>query len=262
MKYKDPCDFFKYIIRKKWIWRLKYKVECLILAKQKLYVKQEPFKLLKLAFENNIYKELIKGQYDYSSKRTIYIKNAVKTLVENCKLKKEKAAWVVGWLASLMYPIEWSKFVKKHFGKNKDYNIYNNFNTTNKIDYDHYTDIFKAASLAKYPQSVEELLKKGANPNSIGFLKGPVLKTASINNPNPMILKVLLKYGANPNLKDWDGNTALMRITEFYNNIKCVKILLDYGADPNLTNNEGKTALDLAKSNHWLKNVKLLSKNK
>jgi serine/threonine-protein phosphatase 6 regulatory ankyrin repeat subunit B len=58
----------------------------------------------------------------------------------------------------------------------------------------------------------------------------------------------LLKRGANPDLQNIYGNTALI-LAAYNNRVEIVRELLNYGADPYLQDEDGLTAYDVAQVN-------------
>ena len=103
-------------------------------------------------------------------------------------------------------------------------------------------------------KQVEELLKKGINPNSVEIvhkLPKEVLKhairpiklekretivplmEASLYNTNPEIFALLVKYGADPNYATKTGRTLLMNAVANNSNPKVIEKLIELGADVN-----------------------------
>ena len=103
-------------------------------------------------------------------------------------------------------------------------------------------------------KQVEELLKKGIDPNSVEVvhkLPKEVLKhairpiklektekiiplmEASTYNTNPEIFAVLVKYGADPNYATKTGRTVLMNAVANNSNPKVIEKLIELGADVN-----------------------------
>ena len=75
-----------------------------------------------------------------------------------------------------------------------------------------WSPLMKVASNARVA-SVAMLLKKGANPNRIGFGSGETaLMHATMRRSLPCV-KLLLKYGADPDLRDYHDRTALWYIS-------------------------------------------------
>lgn len=79
------------------------------------------------------------------------------------------------------------------------------------------------------PQVLEQLLKKGANPNvqvtSAGFSGDTPLHIASSNGLSAQV-ELLLGYRANPEIRNADGKTALDLVDEKHSEIR--KLILDY----------------------------------
>jgi ankyrin repeat protein len=74
---------------------------------------------------------------------------------------------------------------------------------------------------------VEQLLDKGADPNTEGALE----RAAVLNDPKSM--QHLLDFGADPNVKNTESRTVLFTACE-YDHGDAVMLLLERGADPNL----------------------------
>jgi len=127
-------------------------------------------------------------------------------------------------------------------------------------------------------ESVEMLLKKGANPNyrdNDGF--SPLHFAAFYGRAK--VAEILIRQGAEVNARDNDGNTPLhfaalagdAKVAELlirhgaevnaknnygstplhtaakWGNVEVVKLLLKSGADPTVRNNDGKSPLDVAR---------------
>jgi ankyrin repeat protein len=121
------------------------------------------------------------------------------------------------------------------------------------------------------PKIVEELLKRGADPNLLDYYDEQKYKTTSLhdavsilafNSRDKKTITLLLKKGANPNLSDDKGNTPLHNIahaigqTSYRSDKKCYEqektmpfdmfsLFIKYNADPNLKNNLGDTPLHI-----------------
>ena len=113
MKYKQPEEFFKYIIEKGNINIINDNQKCLAMALDLLDYEKTNFKLLKIAIENNVYKELFKAYNSDSNDKTHFINKAIKILSDDCCIKDDKAVEIVGWFASVIYPNEWGSFVNQ-----------------------------------------------------------------------------------------------------------------------------------------------------
>ena len=123
MKYTDPSEFFKYIIEKADITIINDNQKCLSFALDLLDSEKPNFKLLKLAINNNVYKELLKAYNSDSNAKTYFINKAIKILTDDCFIKDEKAILAVGWLATVIYPSEWKTFSNKTITKEEDKEI-------------------------------------------------------------------------------------------------------------------------------------------
>lgn len=73
---------------------------------------------------------------------------------------------------------------------------------------------------------------------------GSALMAATYKSNN-VIVQNLLKKGANPNIKDTNGMTSLMLAAQF-GNVEIIKLLLAHKADKSLLNNEEKSAFEFA----------------
>ena len=111
MKYTDPSEFFKYIIEKSDINIINDTQKCLSMALDLLDSEKQYFKLFKIAFIFNSYKELIKAYNKDSNTKSVYINKALKILTDECCIKDQSAIQTIGWLPNLIYPNEWKSFV-------------------------------------------------------------------------------------------------------------------------------------------------------
>lgn len=105
-----------------------------------------------------------------------------------------------------------------------------------------------AASCESCAESVEALLKAGAEPDFIGTDPTswtPLTFAASEGNIENT--KALLKGGANPNFINANSKTPLTAALEFLNDhtIGCIKVLLEHGANPDLMDGEGNIPMDM-----------------
>ena len=92
-----------------------------------------------------------------------------------------------------------------------------------------------------YIKTVEDLLSKGANPNTKNTL-GKTLIMLAVENKQNHILKLLIKKGADINTKDCMGNTCLICAVNT-NNLEALQVLIKAKADININNNIGNDAL-------------------
>jgi len=94
-------------------------------------------------------------------------------------------------------------------------------------------------------ETVEQLLKDGADPNTLNEY-GESALLVSVTNERPEYIPILIDYGADPNLQDDYGWTPLMSAA-VVGDLESGKLLLDAGADPNLKDSDDMSALDYAK---------------
>ena len=93
------------------------------------------------------------------------------------------------------------------------------------------------------PQSVERLLKSGADSNETGALGTTPLMWAV---PNLEKVQILLAHGANVNAKSETDRSALLVASSYPGTVSVLKLLLDHGADLHAQDKGGATALSLA----------------
>ena len=79
---------------------------------------------------------------------------------------------------------------------------------------------------------LEQLLKKGADPNVTNDAKATALMWAATDLAKT---RVLLAHGADVNAVSTDFRTALIAAAGRPGGASVVKLLLDHGANPNLT---------------------------
>ena len=113
MKYREPSEFFKFIIEKAGLDVINDTQRSLAFALDLLDSQKSYFHLLKIAFIFDAYKELIKA-YDKDSKaKKLYITKSIKILTDDCFTKDDNAYWAIGWLANVIYPNEWKNIISK-----------------------------------------------------------------------------------------------------------------------------------------------------
>lgn len=89
---------------------------------------------------------------------------------------------------------------------------------------------------------VRDLLRAGANVNTVGNVHGDTALIAAVIGNHTETVKVLLDNGADVNAREEAGYTSLMRaVTLEY--VSIIKLLLDAGADVNARNDWGETVL-------------------
>ena len=130
MKYKDPEEFFKYLIDKYGLSFFNGTLRCLAIMLIKFDGDNTTTLLLKTAFKNKVYKTLIELQEPGPIYQHISIEKAIKILTDDCIIDKEKSIQTVGWLANIIYPYVWKMNYMKD--KNSNENNLNNFMTEKK----------------------------------------------------------------------------------------------------------------------------------
>ena len=110
-------------------------------------------------------------------------------------------------------------------------------------------DGFTALHLATFfaqPQSAEELVRAGADPNAMATnpMKVAVINSAAASGRADLV-KMVLRAGADPNARQLMGYTAL-HAAAAHDNVEMAQALLDAGADPTLKNDDGQTPADKA----------------
>ncbi len=205
MKYNDPSELFKFIIEKADVEVINDTQKCLAVALDLLDSEKPNFKLLKIALNNNVYKELLKSYKSDSNTRTHCINKAIKILTDECFIDKDKAILAVGWLASVIYTSEWNSinYQKNDSISNDDEIEWESSNKTsnssdNKSDKhkkEHFKDLFEAAEKAKNPQTIINMIKAGSDPNAIDKDGASVL-WHSLNKDSHDITKALVQSGA------------------------------------------------------------------
>lgn len=93
---------------------------------------------------------------------------------------------------------------------------------------------------------VEELLKAGADPNTVHQASGMPLLIAACATQKNVMAELLINAGANVNVKAHTGGFTPLHFAAMQNNVALVKLLLDKGADPTIMDNTGKTPVSLA----------------
>lgn len=104
---------------------------------------------------------------------------------------------------------------------------------------------------------VQALLKKGANPNTIGKNSGVLHEAALLGNEK--VVKILLKHGANPNTKD-KQNFAPLHLAASRGHVAICNLLLKAKADIDARAQNGAAALHIAVAGGFLPMVLALVK--
>lgn len=105
-----------------------------------------------------------------------------------------------------------------------------------------WTALIYAILISAPPESIEILLKYGANPNDILDKNGTSVLHFAANSGNEQIVNLLLNASADINIQDRDMQTPLM-IAAGFKNKRVVQLLLLKGADINLSDKEGRTVV-------------------
>ena len=105
-----------------------------------------------------------------------------------------------------------------------------------------WTALVYAIIFSAPPESIELLLRYGANPNDVMDQKGTSVLHFAAYQGNEKVINVLLNASADINIQDNDMVTPLMLAAGFKNK-KAVQLLLSRGADINLSDPEGRTVL-------------------
>lgn len=107
---------------------------------------------------------------------------------------------------------------------------------------DGWTALIYAILLSAPPESIELLLRYGANANDVIDQKDTSVLHLAAWQGDEKIVNALLNASADINIQDSDMLTPLMVAASFKNK-KVVQLLLLRGADINLSDNEGRTVL-------------------
>ena len=111
------------------------------------------------------------------------------------------------------------------------------------------SDGFTALHLAAFfaqPEAAEELLRRGADANSVAknTTKVAVINSAAASG-RADVVKLILRAGADPNARQQMGYTAL-HAAAAHDNVEMAQALLDAGADLSLKSDDGQTAAEKA----------------
>ncbi len=94
---------------------------------------------------------------------------------------------------------------------------------------------------------IQALVDIGANVNSV-YYRGHRILSNAVKEGNIESVELLLKCGADVNSLDTWGKTALHYAISKKSSVRIVELLLDAGADCNIKDSYGKTPLDYAVS--------------
>lgn len=103
---------------------------------------------------------------------------------------------------------------------------------------------------------VEELLKKGVNPDARDSFGGTALHAAMFQK-NIKIIQLLLQYKFDINAQGPQNGYTPLHDAVWSNNIEAVKLLLDEGAKTNIKGKDGLTPYGKAKNEGKAEIVKL-----
>ena len=194
MKFNDPSELFKFILEKANISVINDNQKCVALALDLLDSEKSYFILLRISFDNNVYKELIKAYNADSNVKTHCIDKAIKILNEKYFIEKEKAVLAVSWLASLIYPTEWSVFLSNYNFDSEDKSVSSkeiikdnnqNFEETNINNIHLNTDSDKKVKRAMLSLEVGDFEKAD------GFAEDAL--DLDPENPNAYLVKLLVE---------------------------------------------------------------------
>ena len=107
------------------------------------------------------------------------------------------------------------------------------------------------------PDIVGFLLEKNANINAQDEAGRTALMEAVVKG-DLYFVRLLLERKPDVNLKDNSGQTALLEAVERKNSA-VVRLLLDKGADPGIANAKGEAPVDIARRNHSMDIVAMLT---
>lgn len=112
----------------------------------------------------------------------------------------------------------------------------------NAADVNGYTPLYAATKTA-LPETVEMLMKYGADPNSSAGHDGETPLVLAAQDHNFELVHMMLMYGADASVAMTGGNTPLVKCIDKRVPIKIIELMLDYKTDANVKNREGATAL-------------------
>lgn len=107
-----------------------------------------------------------------------------------------------------------------------------------------------AAAAQGYAESVQALIKKGANPSQPDKNGNTPLHYAARYNPNFDVVSVLLRNGATVNVRNELQRTPLHEASQWNPNAEVTLDLLEYGADTSLLDLSGQSPLHMAARNY------------
>ena len=119
-KYQEPEQFFKFLIEELQVSVFDNPQRCVAIMMDMLDCNKTLLNLLKTSFINKVYLTLLKAKESSSENKFVCIERALKILSEDLFIDKEKAIWVVGLAASIVYPKEWERFTGKTINNTKE----------------------------------------------------------------------------------------------------------------------------------------------
>lgn len=115
-------------------------------------------------------------------------------------------------------------------------------------------------SAAKKVETLEFLLKNGANPNFYLDVEQDLPYIfILLHSKSYSMLSVALKNGANPNIQGKPSKTSPLHAAVMYKDLEAVRLLLQHGADKDNVNLQLKKPIDIATELDLTEIIKLLS---
>ena len=112
-KFKQPEEFFSYLKEEFGLSIFSNAQRCLAIMLDMFEGDKQVTFLIKTAFNNKVYETLLIAKDSTSENKLSCIEKAIKILTDNFATDKEKASWVVSFVANIIYPNEWNTFLNK-----------------------------------------------------------------------------------------------------------------------------------------------------